>query len=204
MDFSDASEKITSDTTGDRSGDLLTSSAVLFIISKNIKGNEACNVTAKAPFEFITYDLHLRRTYLSRDGPIATSTVSSPQSAICAPYFKFQYLLVFLRLSSSWLRLVRLPIASIILSIWPSITCFRTQFLREMWPISLGFFSYAGCPFPPWLFVILLQSTHIGSKWSSPAFSCTTFQNFQGVIDLFSLLSKIQPIQSCASIIVLK
>jgi hypothetical protein len=51
-----------------------------FIISKNINANEACNVAAKAPFEFISYDLHLLRmySYLSLHRPITSSRVISP------------------------------------------------------------------------------------------------------------------------------
>jgi len=162
---------------------------MFIILYLRTKVGEACNVVTKTPFDFITYYLHLRRTYLSRDKPIASSRVGSPSSAIYAPYFKFQYLLIFLRLSSSWLRLVRLPITSIILAIWSSITCFRTQFLRKMWSISLvSFLSFF------FIYSMSLSSLtvrnipsvyHIRSKWSSPAFSSTTFQNFHRVTDLF-------------------
>ena len=50
----------------------------------------------------------------------------------------FHYPLVFLRLFSSCLRLLpHLHLTSINPSTFPSITCFRRQFLRKMWPNQL-------------------------------------------------------------------
>jgi len=47
--------------------------------------------------------------------------------------FKFQYILVSSRSSSTCLRLLpRLPVTSIFVSIFPLITCFRMQFLLYM------------------------------------------------------------------------
>jgi hypothetical protein len=68
--------------------------------------------------------------------------------------FNYQYLLFFLRLSSSSLR--RLPCPPVILflpSIFPPVPCFRRQFLHRMWPISLVFLRFSVCRmlFPPWL-----------------------------------------------------
>jgi len=55
----------------------------------------------------------------------------------------FQYPLFSLTSSSSRLRLLsRLPLTSIIPSIFPSITCFRRQFIRKMWPIQLVFLLF--------------------------------------------------------------
>jgi hypothetical protein len=42
------------------------------------------------------------------------------------------------------------------------------------------------------LTVTLLRFSHNHSSWSSPPFSSTTFQNFPGVSDLLSEVSKIQ------------
>jgi len=54
--------------------------------------------------------------------------------------FNMQYTLISLRSSSSCLRfLPRLPATSIHTSIFPSVTCFRRQFLRKWWPIQLAF-----------------------------------------------------------------
>ena len=52
-----------------------------------------------------------------------------------ASSFKWEYPLLSLRSSSSFLRLLpRLLATSISPFIFPSITCFRRQFLRKMWP----------------------------------------------------------------------
>jgi hypothetical protein len=52
--------------------------------------------------------------------------------------FSIHYAVVFLKSSSSCLRLLpRLRVTSILPSISPSITCFRRQFLRKMWRIQL-------------------------------------------------------------------
>ena len=60
--------------------------------------------------------------------------------------FKFLYLLSFLKLFSSCLCvLLRLPITSIFSYICPPITCFRRQFLRNMWPIQLAFLVFILC-----------------------------------------------------------
>jgi len=57
-----------------------------------------------------------------------------------------QYPLFSLRSSGSSLRLLpRLPITSILPSIFPSITCFRRQFLRKVWPIQLAFLHFTVC-----------------------------------------------------------
>ena len=57
-----------------------------------------------------------------------------------ASSFKWEYPLLSLRSSSSFLRLFpRLLVTSISPFIFPSITCFRRQFLRKMWPIQLAF-----------------------------------------------------------------
>ena len=59
-----------------------------------------------------------------------------------------------------------------------SITCFRRQFLRKMWPIQSAFliFTVCGMFLSPWLYVTLLHFSHDQSNCSSPAFSSTTFR----------------------------
>ena len=60
--------------------------------------------------------------------------------------FNWQYPLLSLRSSSSFLRLLpRLLIISICPFIFPSITCCRRQFLRKMWPIHLAFRFLISC-----------------------------------------------------------
>ena len=57
-----------------------------------------------------------------------------------ASYFKWEYPLLSLRSSNSFLRLFPRLLATYISPfIFPSITCFRRQFLRKMWPIQLAF-----------------------------------------------------------------
>ena len=57
-----------------------------------------------------------------------------------ASSFKWEYPLLSLRSYSSFLRfLPRLLVTSISPFIFPSIPCFRRQFLRKMWPIQLAF-----------------------------------------------------------------
>jgi hypothetical protein len=60
-------------------------------------------------------------------------------STCSASSFNCQHILVCSRSSSSCLRfLPRLPVPSI----FHSITSFRRQFLRKMWPIQLAFYSF--------------------------------------------------------------
>ena len=60
-----------------------------------------------------------------------------------ASSFKWQYPLLSLRSSSSFLRVLpRLLVTSISPFIFPSITCFRKQFLRKMWPIQLSRYEH--------------------------------------------------------------
>ena len=63
-----------------------------------------------------------------------------------ASSFKWEYPLLSLTSSSSFVRLLpRLLVTSIYPFIFPSITCFRRQFLRKMWPIQLAFRFLISC-----------------------------------------------------------
>ena len=63
-----------------------------------------------------------------------------------ASFFKWEYPLLSLRSSSSFLRLLpRLFVTSICPFIFPSITCYRRQFLRKMWPTQLAFRFLISC-----------------------------------------------------------
>ena len=106
-----------------------------------------------------------------------------------ASSLKFQYILFFLTPSCSCLHLLcHLLVTSIILSI----TLFRSQFLRNMWPIQLPVLRFIVCPFfPPCLYVILIHFLPDRSNWS-PSYSSATFQNFQVISPLFSEVSKFQ------------
>ena len=74
-----------------------------------------------------------------------------------ASSFKGEYPLLSLRSSSSFLRLLpRLLVTSISPSIIPSITCFRRQFIRKLWPIQLAF-----------RFLISCKHTTLLKKWTT-------------------------------------
>jgi len=63
-----------------------------------------------------------------------------------ASSFKWEYPLLSLRLSSSFLRLLpHLPVTSMLPFIFPSITRFRRQFLCKLWPIQLAFRLRISC-----------------------------------------------------------
>ena len=63
-----------------------------------------------------------------------------------ASSFKWEYLLPSLRSSSSFLRLLPCLLVTFISPfIFPSITCFKRQFLRKMWPIQLAFHFLIAC-----------------------------------------------------------
>jgi hypothetical protein len=70
--------------------------------------------------------------------PLSKRVLQTVRSS--ASSFSFQYPLVFLMTSGSCLYLCpRLTVTPVLSSIFPSITCFRRQFLRKMWPIQLAF-----------------------------------------------------------------
>jgi len=80
--------------------------------------------------------------------------------------FNFQYPLVSLTIFGSCLRLLpHLSVTYILSYIFPSITCFRRQFLRKMCPIQLAFLpsflslQHAIYTFPPCLSAIFLYKT---------------------------------------------
>ena len=101
--------------------------------------------------------------------------------------FKWKYPLLSLRSSSSFTRLLpRLLVTYNSPSIFPSITCFRRQFLHKMWPIQLTFLFLISCRI--FLCSLTLSNTSSFLTWSvqlsSLSFSSTTFQNFPGISDL--------------------
>jgi len=85
--------------------------------------------------------------------------------------FNFQFPLISFRSACSCLPLLQ--------SISPSITCFKRQFLRKMWPNSSPSFSllYERYSFPPWLCVTLHFYT-TGSIDLRP-FPASHFKTFQ-------------------------
>jgi len=88
-----------------------------------------------------------------------------------ASSFKWEYPLLSLRSSSSFLRLIpRLPVTSILPFIFPSTTRYRRQFIRKMWPIQLAFRFLISCSIflCSLTLVILLHFSHDRSNWSFP------------------------------------
>jgi len=82
-----------------------------------------------------------------------------------ASYFKWEYPLLSLKSSSSFLRfLPLLPVTSIPPFIFPSITCFGRQFLRTMWPIQLAFRFLISCRI--FLCSLPLSNTYSFLTWS--------------------------------------
>ena len=82
-----------------------------------------------------------------------------------ASSFKWEYSLLSLRSSSSFLCLLpRLLATSISPFIFPSITCFRRQFLRKMWPIQLAFRFLISCRI--FLCSLTLSNTSSFLTWS--------------------------------------
>jgi len=87
-----------------------------------------------------------------------------------ASSFSFQYPLFSFRSSSSCLRPPpHLPITVILPFIFPSIMCFRTQFLCKMWPIQLAFLLFIVCRI--FLFRVILHNTSFHTQSVHPIFS---------------------------------
>jgi len=80
--------------------------------------------------------------------------------------FKWEYLLLSLRLSNSFLRLLPcLPVTSIPPCIFPSITLCRRQFRRKMWPIQFAFRLCISCRI--FLCSLTLSNTSSFLTWSA-------------------------------------
>ena len=68
--------------------------------------------------------------------------------------FNYKYPHVSLRLYNSCLRpLTCGPVTSVLASISPSITCFRRQLLRKMWPTQLAFLLFIICDSMQYFFI---------------------------------------------------
>jgi hypothetical protein len=106
---------------------------------------------------------------LSYDMYTASFTGTFPQSAVS--YFLFQFLVPthFPRSSSSCLRLTPRTVVSFI---FPSITCFGRQFLRNTWPIQLDIRrSVVSRIFFPSLTSCISFFLALHSKWDLAVFS---------------------------------
>jgi hypothetical protein len=114
---------------------------------------------------------------------LTTGTKPFPKRALQiaqsrASSFKWEYPLLSLRSSNSFLRLLPcLPVTSIPSYIIPSITRCRRQCLRKMWPIKLAFRLRISCRI--FLCSLTLSNTSSFLTWSVQlifsSFSSTTF-----------------------------
>ena len=128
---------------------------ILILILSEGRAGEACNTSDKNNAvsnigEFISF--HSVVCHTTGPKPLPKRALHIVRSR--ASSFKWEYPLLSLRSSSSFLRLLRrLPVTSIPLFIFPSITRCRRQFLRKMWPIQFAFRLRISCRiFPaPWL-----------------------------------------------------
>ena len=102
----------------------------------------------------VTNDIHRQVTVVTSSSSVTCQTTGPkplPKRFLHivrsrASSFNWQYPLLPLRSSSSFLRLLpRLLVTSICPCIFPSITCCRRQFLRKMWPIQLAFRFLISC-----------------------------------------------------------
>jgi len=90
------------------------------------------NVTSSSFLQFIHFVVYLTT------GPQPFSKWLLRSVRYSASCTNFQYSVLTLMSPSKCLRLLpRLPIPSILPSIFPSITCLRRQLLSKMWPIQL-------------------------------------------------------------------
>jgi hypothetical protein len=97
-----------------------------------------------------------------------------------ASSFNWEYPLLPPRSFSNFLRLIpRLLVSSICPFILPSITCFRRQFLRKIWPIQLAFRFLISCRI--FLCSLTLSNSSSFLSWSlqykpqNRSTSCTSF-----------------------------
>ena len=109
--------------------------------------------------------------------------------------FNFHCPLLSLRSSRNWLCLLRsLSFTSILPSIFPSIKCFRKNFLSKMWPIQLAFLLFIEYRIflSPLTLLHIPHFSHNWSNWSAPSFSRPTLQNLQSISNTLSEMSKFQ------------
>ena len=105
----------------------------------------------------------------------------STKGDLVLPFLDLQYTAVSLKQSSSCLLLIpRLPVTSNLPYFFLSITCFRRQFVPNMWSvISTFLFSlFLRYFFPPFLFVIL-HSSRCLSNWTILSLFSSKFENIQ-------------------------
>jgi hypothetical protein len=124
---------------------------ILFKVAYSIFETQIiCSVfSLGSPYYFILYFASLHVFHLAVC--LTTGPKSLPKRALHivrsrASSFKWEYPLLSLRSSSSFLHpLPCLPVTSIPPCIFPSVTRYRRQFLRKMWPIQFAFRLRISC-----------------------------------------------------------
>ena len=127
-----------------------------------IKSFQKYRGVATTFYPTLVYFIHLAVCLTSGPKPPPKQALHTVRSR--ASSFKWEYPLLSLRSSSSFLHL--LPVTSITPFIFPSITRCRRQFLRKMWPIQLAFRLLTSCRILLCsLTLIPLHFSHTRSNW---------------------------------------
>jgi len=139
------------------------------------------------------------QSFQSYDRSIASYRYKTSRELSSVSSFNLQCPLFSLTSSSSCLLLLpRLPVTYI----FPSITLFRRQLLRQMWPIQLTCLPCTVFRVP--LSSLIVRCTaflHHRSDLSSLSFSTITFRNFPGISDLISEAFKLQHLTQLCTVI---
>ena len=151
-------------------------------IAVAVEGHTRCNWKCKKCVLFVTLSLvrGLMHILSSSSSSVICQTIGPKPLAkrflhivrSTASSFNSQYPLLSLRSSSNFLRLLTCRlVTSICPFIFPSITCFRRQFLRKMWPIQLAFRFIISCR------IFLCSLKDVPSALCTPSFcnDCKTF-----------------------------
>jgi len=129
-----------------------TSSHVLLDQTSQIRGPQSCAMwpahvlicVCVCVYVYIYLFVHLVVCLTTGPRPLPKRTLYIVRSR--ASSFKWEYPLLSLRSSSSFLRLLPcLPVTYIPPCIFPSVTRCRRQFLRKMWPIQFVFHLRISC-----------------------------------------------------------
>jgi len=122
-------------------------------------------------FIIIPTNAHVKYSFIHLAVCLTTGPKPLPKRALHivrsrASSFKWEYPLLSLRLSNSFLRLLPcLPVTSIPPCIFPSVTRCSRQFLRKMWPIQFAFRLRISCRI--FLCFLTLSNTSSFLTWSA-------------------------------------
>ena len=125
--------------------------------------HSACAILSTVACDLIHSLIHLVVCLTTGPKPLPKRAVHIVRSR--ASSFKWEYPLLSLRSSSSFLILPRLPVTSIPPFIFPSITRCRRQFPRKMWPIQVASLLLISCRM--FLCSLTLSSTPSFLTWSA-------------------------------------